>query len=83
MNAFSRSDLLWVGLFGSASLATAGLLGGLSGCSAEGPANGFTMLRDSDLPLLRRVRLVVLVGGVPEALMAAAWLCSSASDRCS
>lgn len=72
MNAFSRRNLLRVGLFGSATLATAGLLGGLSGCSAEGPANGFIMLRDSDLPLLRRVTQVVLQGAVPGAKMPAA-----------
>ena len=72
MNAFSRRDLLRVGLFGSATLATVGLLGSLSGCSAEGPANGFTMLRDSDLPLLRRVTQVVLQDAVPEAKMPAA-----------
>ena len=72
MNAFSRRGLLKVGLFGSAALASAGLLGSLSGCSAEGPANGFAMLRDSDLPLLRRVTQVVLQGAVPEAQMPAA-----------
>ena len=72
MNAFSRRGLLRVGLFGSATLAGAGLLGSLSGCSAEGPANGFIMLRDSDLPLLRRVTHVVLHGAVAEAKMPAA-----------
>src|SRR5690606_20777004 len=72
MNAFSRRELLRVGLFGSATLASAGLLGSLSGCSAEGPANGFLMLRDSDLPLLRRVTEVVLQGAVAEAQMPAA-----------
>lgn len=67
MNNLSRRGLLRVGLFGSAALTTAGLLGGLSGCSAEGPAKGFLTLRDSDLPMLRRVTQLVLQGAVPEA----------------
>lgn len=72
MNNLSRRGLLRVGLFGSAALATAGLFGGLSGCSAEGPAKGFLMLRDSDLPMLRRLSAVVLQGAIPEANMPAA-----------
>ena len=72
MNAFSRRDLLRVGLFGSATLASAGLLGSLTGCSREGAANGFLLLRNSDLPLLRRVTQVVLQGAVPETTMPAA-----------
>lgn len=67
MQVLSRRGLLRVGLFGSAALTTAGLLGGLSGCSAEGPAKGFLTLRDSDLPMLRRVTQLVLQGAVPEA----------------
>jgi len=57
--------LLKVGLFGSAALAGAGLLGSLSGCSAERAASGFEMLRDSDLPMLRRLIPVVLEGATP------------------
>ena len=72
MNNLSRRGLLKVGLFGSATLATAGLLGSLSGCSAEGPSSGFLMLRDSDLPMLRRVTDAVLQDAVPEANMPAA-----------
>lgn len=71
MDVLSRRSLLRLGLFGSAALATAGLLGSLSGCSAEGPASGFLMLRDSDLPMLRRVTRVVLQGAVPDAKLPA------------
>ncbi|MFL9814135.1 twin-arginine translocation pathway signal protein [Stutzerimonas sp. VN223-3] len=56
----SRRGLLKVGLFGSATLAGAGLLGSLSGCSGERAASGFVLLRDSDLPMLRRLIPVVL-----------------------
>ena len=58
----SRRTLLRVGLFGSAALAGAGLIGSLSGCSPERPAQGFVLLRDSDLPMLRRVAAVMLEG---------------------
>ncbi|WP_425316803.1 twin-arginine translocation pathway signal protein [Stutzerimonas chloritidismutans] len=65
MATTTRRDLLKVGLFGSAALAGAGLLGSLSGCSAERAASGFEMLRDSDLPMLRRLIPVVLEGATP------------------
>jgi len=61
----TRRSLLKVGLFGSATLAGAGLLGSLSGCSAEHSAAGFAMLRDSDLPMLRRLIPIVLEGATP------------------
>lgn len=63
--ALSRRGLLKVGLFGSAALVGAGLLGSLSGCSAERAASGFEMLRDSDLPMLRCLIPVVLEGATP------------------
>ncbi|WP_313085989.1 twin-arginine translocation pathway signal protein [Pseudomonas sp.] len=65
----SRRRLLRVGLFGSTLLAGAGLLGGLSGCTPEQPAQGFVLLRDSDLPMLRRVTAVMLAGATPEAAL--------------
>lgn len=65
MTTTTRRDLLKIGLFGSAALAGAGLLGSLSGCGAERPANGFMQLRDSDLPMLRRLTPVVLEGAIP------------------
>lgn len=71
-SALSRRGLLKVGLFGSAALATVGLLGSLSGCQAESTAEGFSVLRDSDLPMLRRLIPVVLEGAIDEARMPAA-----------
>ncbi|MEL7557568.1 twin-arginine translocation pathway signal protein [Stutzerimonas chloritidismutans] len=70
--SFSRRSLLRVGLFGSAALAGAGLLGSLSGCRAEPSAAGFTQLRDSDLPMLQRLTPVLLEGAVPESSMPSA-----------
>lgn len=68
----SRRGLLKVGLMGSAFLATAGLTASLSGCSASTPANGFAVLRDSDLPFLKAVIPVMLAGAVkPEAMQQA------------
>ena len=63
----SRRTLLRVGLFGSAALAGAGLIGSLSGCSPERSAQGFVLLRDSDLPMLRRVAAVMLEGATAAA----------------
>lgn len=60
----SRRSLLKVGLLGSALLGTAGLTATLSGCSASSPANGFLVLRDSDLPFLRALIPVMLDGAV-------------------
>ena len=68
-SALSRRGLLKVGLFGSATLATVGLFGSLSGCQAESTASGFVMLRESDLPMLRRLVSVVLEGAVAAADM--------------
>lgn len=68
-STLSRRGLLKVGLFGSATLATVGLLGSLSGCQAESAATGFSVLRDSDLPMLRRLIPVVLEGAIDEAGM--------------
>ncbi|UNG18373.1 twin-arginine translocation pathway signal protein [Stutzerimonas zhaodongensis] len=66
---FSRRSLLRVGLFGSAALAGAGLIGSLSGCSAEQSAAGFVQLRESDLLMLRRLTPTILEGAVPESSM--------------
>jgi hypothetical protein len=68
----SRRGLLKVGLLGGAFLATAGVTASLSGCSAGGPAAGFAILRNSDLPSLRALIPVVLEGAVPADAMQAA-----------
>ncbi|MDH4566007.1 twin-arginine translocation pathway signal protein [Pseudomonas sp. BN414] len=60
----SRRNLLKVGLFGSAFLATAGVTASLTGCSASVPASGFAVLRDSDLPFLRALVPVMVDGAV-------------------
>lgn len=68
----SRRNLLKVGLFGSAFLATAGVTATLTGCSASTPAQGLAALRASDLPFLRALVPVILEGAVPAERMAAA-----------
>jgi len=60
----SRRGLLKFSLGASAFLATAGLGASLSGCSSSTPANGFAILRDSDLPFLRALLPVMLDGAV-------------------
>ena len=60
----SRRSLLKVGLLGTALLGTAGLTATLSGCSASTPANGYLILRSSDLPFLRALIPVMLDGAV-------------------
>lgn len=60
----SRRSLLKVGLLGTALLGTAGLTATLSGCSASTPANGYLILRSSDMPLLRALVPVMLDGAV-------------------
>lgn len=70
--SLSRRGLLKVSLFGGAFLATAGLTATLSGCSAPSAAAGFKVLRASDLPGLRAIIPVVLLGAVEPTNMAAA-----------
>ena len=65
----SRRNLLKVGLFGSAFLATAGVTASLTGCSASVPAGGLKVLRESDLPFLRALVPVMLEGAVPAEQM--------------
>ncbi|MCD9114019.1 twin-arginine translocation pathway signal protein [Pseudomonas bijieensis] len=60
----SRRDLLKFSLGASAFLTTVGLGASLSGCSPSQPANGLTVLRDSDLPFLRSIIPVLLDGAV-------------------
>ena len=60
----SRRNLLKIGLLGTALLGTAGLTATLSGCSASTPANGYLILRSSDLPFLRALIPVMLDGAV-------------------
>ena len=69
--ALSRRGLLKFSLGASAFLATAGLGASLSGCSSSVPANGFTILRSSDL-FLRALIPVMLDGAVAVEKMPAA-----------
>lgn len=62
----NRRQFLRIGLFGTALLATAGGVASLSGCSPDTSAQGFQQLRESDLPMLRRVIPVVLAGALPQ-----------------
>ena len=61
----NRRQLLKVGLFGTAVLASAGGLASLSGCTTETAAPGYRQLRGQDLPMLRRLVPVVLAGALP------------------
>ncbi|EZQ18939.1 MULTISPECIES: hypothetical protein [Pseudomonadaceae] len=67
----NRRQLLKLGLFGTAVLTTVGGIASLGGCSADTPAQGFQQLRKDDLPMLRRVIPVVLVGALPAEQQAA------------
>ncbi|MEB0044015.1 MULTISPECIES: twin-arginine translocation pathway signal protein [unclassified Pseudomonas] len=62
--ALSRRGLLKFSLGASAFLATAGLGASLSGCSSSVAANGFSILRSSDLLFLRALIPVMLDGAV-------------------
>lgn len=66
----NRRQLLKLGVFSTALLATAGGVASLSGCTPDISARGFQQLRESDLPMLRRVIPVVLVGALPPAQQA-------------
>jgi hypothetical protein len=63
-SGLSRRNLLKVGLCAGAFLSTVGLAASLSGCSASTPAQGFTTLRDSDLPILRALIPVMIAGSL-------------------
>ncbi|MGX5221290.1 twin-arginine translocation pathway signal protein [Pseudomonas segetis] len=65
----SRRGFLKTGLIGTAFLATAGLTATLSGCSASTPANGFKVIRTSDIALLTAIIPVIIEGAVPPAQM--------------
>ncbi|AEA86006.1 hypothetical protein [Stutzerimonas stutzeri] len=73
--AMNRRTLLKVGLLGGAILAAGGLLGRCAGATAAGPASGFAVLREADLPLLHRLVPLLLDGAVaaehmPQAVQA-------------
>lgn len=70
--ALSRRGLLKFSLGATAFLATAGLGASLSGCSASSPANGFAIIRDSDLGFLRALLPVMLEGTVAAEKLPAA-----------
>src|SRR5690554_6182982 len=59
-SGLNRRQFLKIGLFGTALLATAGGIATLSGCAPETSAQGYQQLRESDLPMLRRVIPVLL-----------------------
>ncbi|MCI8208528.1 twin-arginine translocation pathway signal protein [Pseudomonas sp. S25] len=65
----SRRNFLQVSLGASAFLSTVGLTASLSGCSATAPANGFMVLRTSDLPFLRALIPVLINGSVQPVLL--------------
>jgi hypothetical protein len=65
----NRRQLLMIGLLGRAVLAGGGLLSRTLTAAADGPARGFTMLRESDLPLLNRLTPLLLQGTAPEEAM--------------
>lgn len=70
MNAehnLSRRNFLQVSLGAGAFLSTVGFATSLSGCSASTPANGFAVLRSSDLPFLRALIPVLIDGSLHAA----------------
>lgn len=70
--SLNRRGLLKVGLLGGAILAGGGLLSRTLSTSADGPASGFFVLRDSDLPMLRRVTPFLLEGSTAPSDMSQA-----------
>lgn len=65
-SGINRRQLLKFGLLGSLVLATTGGVAGLyHGFTRITPASGFIHLRDSDLPMLRRLVPVLLEGALP------------------
>jgi hypothetical protein len=60
----SRRGVLKISLCASALLTTAGVTASLSGCSSSTAANGFSVLRDSDLPFLQALIPVMLEGSL-------------------
>lgn len=67
----NRRQLLKLGLFGTAVLATAGGIASLSGYAVDSSAPGFQQLREDDLPMLRRLIPTVLAGALPTTQQAA------------
>lgn len=70
--ALSRRQFLRIGLFGSMALSTISATALLTGCSRLTAAQGFQVLRDSDLKVLRAVVPVVLAGELPQDRTASA-----------
>lgn len=68
-HSLSRRHFLQVSLGASAFLSTVGLTASLSGCSANTSANGFAVLRSSDLPFLRALIPVLINGSVQPTLL--------------
>ncbi|MCW8155502.1 twin-arginine translocation pathway signal protein [Stutzerimonas stutzeri] len=65
----NRRRLLKIGLLGGAILAGGGLLSRTFRASADGAASGFVVLRDSELPMLRRLIPLLLEGSAPSEVM--------------
>lgn len=61
----SRRQFLRVGFLGSVALSTISATALLTGCSSAPSAQGFRLLRDSDLKVLRALVPVVLAGELP------------------
>lgn len=68
----SRRNLLKVGLCATAFLSTVSLTASLSGCSASIPANGFAILRDNDLTVLRALIPVMIAGSLGQTALSQA-----------
>ena len=70
-SGLSRRQLLKAGLFGTVVLASAGGIAIVAG-RTDTAAAGFRQLRQSDLPMLRRIIPVILSGALPTDQPAAA-----------
>lgn len=62
----SRRQFLRVGVAGSLALSTISATALLTGCSSPAVANGYQLLRDNELKVLRALIPVVLAGELPE-----------------
>src|SRR5690554_7305697 len=61
----SRRQLLRYGLLGTLVLATAGGIASVTRTLRSGPGTGYRQLRESHMPMLRRIIPVILEGALP------------------
>ena len=61
----SRRQLLRYGLLGTLVLATAGGIASVTRTLRSGPGTGYRQLRESHIPMLRRIIPVILEGALP------------------